>query len=346
MKLHTMNDWQPENGFQKITTIDCHTAGEPFRVIVDGLPDIPGSTILEKRRYVKENLDGLRTALMWEPRGHADMYGCIITPSVSSEADFGVLFMHNDGFSTMCGHGIIGVVTVVLETGLFPKTAPITTLRIDSPAGLITAHAHIVKNRVQQVSFQNVPSFVLALDQTVDVPDLGPVTYDLAFGGAFYAYTSAPAVGLSGVDAEFQNLIKTGMAIKQAVMTSRAIVHPFEPDLGFLYGAILIAPAIQTGSHSRNVCIFAEGEVDRSPTGTGVSGRLAIHFARGEIGIDESIVIESIIGTRFSGRVLQETRFGSYPAIIPEVTGSAYITGKHQFLIDPNDPLKQGFILR
>jgi trans-L-3-hydroxyproline dehydratase len=341
-----MKNWGPSKDWLRITTVDAHTEGEPFRVITSGFPDLPGETILARRRYAKEHLDHLRTALMWEPRGHADMYGCIVTPPVSPEADIGILFMHNEGYSTMCGHGIIGIVKVALEIGMLPLAAPETTVKIDTPAGLVTAHAKIADGRVKSVYFRNVPSFVLTLGETVDVPGLGKVRYDIAFGGAFYAYVQAQDVGLSCTPQNFRPLIEKGMAIKRAIMASRPIPHPFEADLSFLYGTIFIGPPLDEGAHSRNVCIFAEGEVDRSPTGTGVSGRLAIHHARGEIGLGESITIESIIGTRFTGRVVETTTFGAYTAIIPEVEGTAHITGRHEFLIDPSDPLRSGFILR
>ena len=346
-----MKRWEPPGDWLKITTIDAHTAGEPFRVITGGFPDLPGDTILARRRYARENLDHLRTALMWEPRGHADMYGCIVTPPVSPGADIGVLFMHNEGYSTMCGHGIIGITKVALETGLLPMTEPETMVKIDAPAGLVTAHARVVDGHVNSVYFHNVPSFVLALDETVEVPGLGEVRYDLAFGGAFYAYLQAEDVGLTCTPDNFRAFIEKGLAIKRAIVASRPIPHPFEEDLSFLYGPIFIGPPLDEGAlqgsvHSRNVCVFAAGEVDRCPTGTGVSGRLAIHHARGEIGVGEPIVIESIIGTRFSGRIVETTTFGPYPAIIPEVEGTAHITGRHEFLIDPDDPLKDGFILR
>ena len=338
--------FNPPSDWLKITAIDAHTGGEPFRVIVDGFPELKGSSILERRRYAKEKYDHLRTALMWEPRGHADMYGCILTPPVTPDADFGILFIHNEGFSTMCGHGIIGITTVVLETGMMQMNSPITEIKIDSPAGLIKAYAHIQNDRVRSVSFQNVSSFVAALDEVVNVPGLGQVRYDLAFGGAFYAYINAGVLGLTCTQKDYRQLIEKGMAIKSAIMRDRPITHPFEQDLGFLYGTIFVGPPTQTGSHSRNVCIFAEGEVDRSPTGTGVSGRLAIHHRRGEIEVNEPIVIESIIGSKFAGKVSQETTFGPYAAIIPEVEGQAYIVGKNELWINPNDPLRDGFILR
>jgi trans-L-3-hydroxyproline dehydratase len=341
-----MDKWTPPAHWQRITTIDAHTAGEPFRVITGGFPDLPGETMLARRRYAREHLDHWRTALMWEPRGHADMYGCILTPPVSPEADLGVLFIHNEGYSTMCGHGIIGLTTVALETGLLPMRAPETRIKIDTPAGLVTAQASISEGRVRSVRFRNVPAFVLALDETVEVPGLGQVRYDLAFGGAFYAYVKAADVGLTCTPKDFRSLVEKGMAIKRAVMKSRAIIHPFEEDLSFLYGTIFIGPASSPDAHSRHVCVFAAGEVDRSPTGTGVSGRLAIHHARGEVGLGEPIIIESIIGSRFIGRVVQTTVFGPHRAIIPEVEGAAHITGRHEFLIDPDDEWCNGFLLR
>jgi proline racemase len=344
--LERMRGWTPPEEWRKITTIDAHTAGEPFRVITGGYPDLPGNTILERRRYAMEHLDHLRTALMWEPRGHADMYGCIVTPPVSPEADLGVLFLHNEGYSTMCGHGIIGITKVALETGLLPMRPPETTVRIDTPAGLVTALAEIKDGGVGRVRFRNVPSFVLALDEVVEVPDLGLIRYDLAFGGAFYAFVRAESAGVRCEPVDFRPLIEKGMAIKRAIMDSRAVPHPFQPDLSFLYGTIFVGPPHSKEAHSRNVCIFAEGEVDRCPTGTGVSARLAIHHSRGEMGAGESMRVESILGTTFTGRIVETTEFGSYPAVIPEVEGSAHITGRHEFLIDPGDPLREGFILR
>lgn len=302
--------------------------------------------MLERRRYAREKLGGLRTALMWKPRGHADMYGCIVTPPATQDADLGVLFMHNEGFSTMCGHGIIALVTVLIETGMLAATSPSTEVRIDTPAGLVIATAQIDEDRVRSVSFRNVPSFVLALDETVAVPSLGPVRYDLAFGGAFYAYVAAADAGLRCTPEDYRLLIDKGMAIKRAISATRAIAHPFEDDLGFLYGTIFIEPVSAPGVHSRNVCIFAEGEVDRSPTGTGVSGRLALHHARGEMSVGESIVIESIIGSQFTCTISATTLFGQYEAIIPQVEGSAFITGRHEFLLNPDDELCSGFMLR
>ena len=338
--------WRPPEGCHRIETIDAHTGGEPFRVILSGYPELEGRTILELRRSALDHHDALRTSLMWEPRGHADMYGCVLVPPEREEADFGILFLHNEGYSTMCGHGIIAITTVVLETGMLPATGPETEVRIDTPAGLVVARGKMEGGRVTSVAFTNVPSFVLLSDQEVQVPGLGTVRYDVAFGGAFYAFVDAAEVGVTLGPESFQQLIDKGMAIKRAVIAAGGITHPFEEDLGFLYGTIFTGGALSEGADSRNVCIFAEGEVDRSPTGTGVSARAAIHRGRGEFGLREEMVVESIIGSRFSVRVLEDTTFGPFPAVIPEVEGSASITGRHEFVIDSDDPLRDGFIQR
>ena len=335
--------WTLPSDWTRVTTIDAHAAGEPLRVITGGIPPIPGDTILAKRRYARENLDHLRRALMFEPRGHADMYGCLLTEPVTPDGDLGVLFIHNEGYSTMCGHGVIALVTVLLETGMLQ---PRDVIRLDTPAGRVTARADFEGQRVRSVAFENVPSFAYSLDQSLNVPGIGDVRFDVGFGGAFYAYCKAETLGVRIVPEEFRKLIEAGMAVKRAVMDSLEIRHPFEKDLGFLYGTIIDGPPLEAGADSRNVCIFAEGEVDRSPTGTGVSGRVALEHAKGRLSVGQPFVIESLIGTRFTGRVVRETTFGEYAAIVPEVEGSAYITGRHEFLIAPDDPLKDGFILR
>ena len=339
--------FEPPKGWTRIRTIESHTGGEPFRVVIDGVGEIPGETILARRRHAEEHLEPIRRALMLEPRGHADMYGCFLTPPVRPDSDMGILFMHNAGFSTMCGHGIIAMTTVAIETGMVAASAPATTVRFDTPAGLVIAQGHLgADGRVERVSFENVPSFVLALDRQADVPDWGPVRYDLAFGGAFYAYVDASSLGLRCVPEETQRLIAAGRAIKQAVMANEEIFHPFERDLGFLYGVIFVEPLEKDGVHSRNVCVFADGEVDRSPTGTGVSGRAALHHARGEITVGEEIRIESLTGSAFDVQVLRTSTFGPYPAVLPRVSGTAHLLGQSEFWIDPRDPLGNGFLLR
>ncbi len=345
-RLNYLNGWKLPETWLKIKTIDAHTAGEPLRIILEGLPEIKGNTILEKREYMKENLDHLRTALIFEPRGHADMYGAIITEPEKEGSDFGVLFLHNEGYSTMCGHGIIALTKVAVQTGMIESTEPIIEIKFDTPAGLITSYAKVKDGKVESVYFHNVPSFVLTTDQFVDVQGIGKVKYDIAFGGAFYAFVNADDLGIGMKEDNFHELIEKGMAIKNAVMKSYPIKHPFEEDLNFLYGTIFYGKSHSKQADSRNVCIFADGEVDRSPTGTGVSARMALHFNNGEIGKDQKLIIESIIGTKFTGSVHRTTKFGKYDAVIPQVEGNAYITGRHEFVIDPDDPLKEGFILR
>jgi trans-L-3-hydroxyproline dehydratase len=236
-------------------------------------------------------------------------------------------------------------VKVGVETGLLKANESI--VKIDTPAGRVTATAHMQDGRVERVSFRNVPSFLLARDLTVDVDGLGAVTFDIAFGGAFYAYVDADSLNLELTPDQHSRLIDAGMRIKRAVMATYPIVHPEgDADLNFLYGTIFVKRLNTAGVHSRNVCIFAEGEVDRCPTGTGVSGRVAIHHAKGELPVGETITVESILGTTFTGCVVETTTVSDLPAVIPEVSGTAHITGRHEFLIDPDDPLRDGFILR
>ena len=339
----------PDSDWLQISTIDMHTGGEPLRVIVDGFPELKGNCVLDYRRYCKENYDYLRTALMFEPRGHADMYGCILTPPNDDAGDFGVVFLHNEGYSTMCGHAIIGPATLAIQMEWVEVNEGDHIIKIDAPCGRITSYATVEIGILKAVRFHCVPSFVAGLDKKVAVPGLGNVTYDLAYGGAYYAY-----VDMEKNDFEFdlsknayQELIKNGMDIKHAVMNKDPdIFHPFDKELGFLYGTIFLSKSEKKGIDSRNVCIFADGEVDRSPTGSGVSGRMAIHYLRNEITIGDSMQIESITDAVFIGSVIDEVDFGPFKAVIPQVEGTAFITGMHTFVIDPKDPMKDGFILR
>ena len=333
---------------QRIRTLDAHAEGEPLRVIVEGWPEPEGDTILAKRAYARRHQDALRRALMLEPRGHADMYGALPTRPVTPDGDLGVLFLHNEGFSTMCGHGIIGLTKVALDRGLVPDAANRTRLRYDTPAGRVDAWAERGEDgRVRSVTLRNVPSFVASRGGQVEVEGLSPVTYDLAYGGAFYAYVDAEPLGLSLVPESASELVRAGRAIKRAVMAVETPHHPDgDPDLGFLYGVIFCGPAAEPTNHSRHVCVFAEGEVDRSPTGTGVSARAALLHASGELATDEWITIESILGSSFDVKVGEETRVGSGAAVVPWVRGTAHLTGEHTFLLDPDDPFAHGFFLR
>ncbi|MDX1493529.1 MAG: proline racemase family protein [Longimicrobiales bacterium] len=375
-----LDRWSPPTSWREVVAVDAHTEGEPLRVVVGGFPELDGATVLERRRQARDHHDGLRRALMWEPRGHADMYGCIVGPPVTGRADLSVLFTHNEGFSTMCGHGIIGVVTVLLETGLLRPEETVlareeaashgadealgveaspgveassgvgtpndegVVVGIDTPAGFVQAAATLEDGRVVEVAFDNVPSFVARLGARLHVPGVGDVAYDLAYGGAFYAYVSAEELGLRLVPEEATRLAGVGRRIKESVQEADPPSHPEAADLGFLYGTIFVGPPHDRANHSRNVCVFADGEVDRCPTGTGVSGRLALHRARGELG-DEEIVVESILGTCFRGRIVGQGRVGDHEAVLPRVAGRAWITGVNRLLVDPADPLAEGFLL-
>ncbi len=329
----------------RITTIDAHTAGEPLRVVVDGFPTLDGDSILEKRRNVREHHDDLRTALLWEPRGHRDMYGAIPVDPETEDGDLGVLFATNDGYSSMCGHGIIALGAVLVETGMMDATTSAETIRFDTPAGRVTATAQVAEERVTSVAFDNVPSFVSALSETVEVPGLGTIEFDLAYGGAFYAYVDADQIDPTLVPEKAREIARIGMAIKRAVADTFDIEHPDEEDLSFLYGTIFRGQTDDETADSRNVCVFADGQIDRSPTGTGVSGRLAIQHERGDLEPGESFVVESIIGTRFTGRIAETASVDGIEAVIPSVEGSASITGRNELVLDPEDPLRDGFRL-
>jgi proline racemase len=340
----------------RVSTIDAHAAGEPLRLIVDGFPTPRGHTMLEKRDWVKRRADHLRRALMLEPRGHADMYGAVLTEPVSPGSHAGVLFMHNEGYSTMCGHGVIAVTTIALERGLLVPGGDGVTITYDAPAGTVRARARIRAGgpgepggagrsmRVESVAFLNVPSFVLHAGLSVKLQSK-QVRADVAFGGAFYAIVDSEAVGLPIDVAHLPELRRVGMAIKHAVEAQQTIAHPLDPGLSGIYGTIFTGPPCDERADLRNVTIFADAEVDRSPCGTGTAAVMAVIDAMGLLAADRPFVHESLIGTRFTGRVRSRTVVGEHQAVVPEIEGSAWITGEHTFLVDDDDPLKEGFRL-
>jgi proline racemase len=346
-------------------TIDAHAAGEPLRLILSGVPEPQGATMLDKRAWLKRTADHLRRALMLEPRGHQDMYGALLTRPVRPDSDAGVLFMHNEGYSTMCGHGVVAVGTLVFERGLLTTREP-HVLVLDTPAGQVRARANVARRsakaaasgveapgregvnepteatRVRSVAFENVPSFVLHAGLPVRAANRD-VRVDVAFGGAFYAIVDAEAVGLPIHPSRLQDLRRVGMEIKRAVEAARAVVHPLDAGLKGIYGTIFTGPAHEEGSDLRNVTIFADAEVDRSPCGTGTCAVMAVLDGMSLLPIDRPFVHESIVNTTFRGRVLRRATVGDWPAIVPELEGSAWITGEHQFILDDDDPLKDGF---
>ena len=330
-----------------LRTIDAHTAGEPLRLVVGGFPPVEGNTMLERRAWVREHHDDLRRALMLEPRGHADMYGALLTPPERDGSDAGVLFMHNEGYSTMCGHGVIAVTKIALERGLIvPRAAGRVVL--DTPAGQVVARADGSGApggpRVGRVSFRNVPSFVLHAAVPVRVNGR-TLTADVAFGGAFYAIVDSEAAGIPIAPERLADLRRTGMAIKAAVDTAVRVEHPDEPGLRGLYGTIFTGPANSPSADLRNVTIFADAEVDRSPCGTGTSALMAVLAAMGILDREQTFTSESIIGTLFRGRVLSHVQVGDLAAIEPEIEGEAYITGESTFFVHDDDPLRFGFRL-
>ena len=338
--------WKPPDNWLEIKTIDAHTGGEPLRIIVDGYPELFGNTILEKRKNAKERFDYIRKALMLEPRGHSDMYGAIITEPERDDSDFGVIFMHNDGYSTGCGHAVLAITKTFVETGLIKKIEPETMIKMDVPSGQITAFAQVDNGNVYGARFINVPSFVEYLDAEIEIPVYGKIKYDLAFGGAYYAIVDVDDIGIDFKPENINEIINMGMLIKRSISDRVEIKHPLEPDMNFLYGVIFsFSPEIKN-NHSRNICVFANGEVDRSPTGTGVSARAAIHYARNEISLDQPIIIESIVGSTFKVSVIKETIINGKEAIIPQIMGTANVISKNVFWIDPKDEIGKGFALR
>ena len=332
----------------RFRTIDAHTAGEPLRLVIEGWPAPAGKTMLERRAWARQHQDHIRRALMFEPRGHLDMYGALLTEPERPDSHAGVLFMHNEGFSTMCGHGIIAVVTMALERELISPGGDGLSVVLDAPAGQIRARAELTtvrgQRRVSRVSFVNVPSFVLASGVPVKIGSR-TVPVDVAFGGAFYAIVDAEAAGVPIVSERLTDLRQMGMTIARAVESQVTVVHPAEPGLTGIYGTIFTGPATVPDADLRNVTIFAESEVDRSPCGTGTCAVLAVLDAMGLVDDTRPFVHESIIGTTFSARVTSRTTVGEIAAIIPELSGEAWITGEHTFIVQNGDPLKRGFRL-
>jgi proline racemase len=326
------------------SAVDSHTEGMPTRVITGGLGPVPGETMQERRLYFQQHMDDLRLLLMREPRGHAAMSGAFLQPPTRPDADWGVLFVEVSGLLPMCGHGTIGVATVLVECGLVPVSEPETVIRLDTPAGLVEASVTVSDGHAEQVRLRNVPAFAAELDASVRVGGLGTVNYDMAFGGNFYALVDAASVGLEPVSANADGLIARGLEIMSAINAAAAPVHPVDTAIRGCKHVVFHAPG-QNGAHARNATAIHPGWLDRSPCGTGTSARMAALHARGELPIGREFVNESIIGGRFTGRLLEEVRLGDTPAVVPEVSGRAWITGMAQYLLDPTDPFPAGFAL-
>ena len=324
--------------------VDSHTEGMPTRVITGGLAPLPGASMQERRIYFQENLDELRQLLMREPRGHGAMSGAFLQPPTRSDADWGVLFIESSGCLPMCGHGAIGVATVLVECGLVEVSEPHTVIGLDTPAGLVRAEVAVQDGRAIRVTLRNVPSFVSELDATVLVDGLGSVSYDMAFGGNFYALVPAEAVGLRPVPEQAPSLIACGMRILDAINASAAPRHPADPAIQGCKHVVFHEPGTD-GADARNATAIHPGWLDRSPCGTGTSARMAQLHARDRLPLGQEFVNESVIGSRFVGRLVEEVTVGSLSAVIPEISGRAWITGMGQYLLDPSDPFPAGFTL-
>jgi proline racemase len=325
--------------------VDSHTEGMPTRVITGGVGVIPGATMAQRREYFVAHLDHLRTLLMYEPRGHSAMSGAILQPPTRPDADYGVLFIEVSGCLPMCGHGTIGVATVLVETGMVAVTTPVTTVRLDTPAGLVQVEVAVRDDgAATAATLRNVPSFPVTLDSTVDVPGYGAVGYDLAYGGNFYAIVSLADLGLAFERAAAGRLLAAGLSIMDAINTHARPVHPEDPGISGCHHVYLAAPG-SDAKHSRHAMAIHPGWFDRSPCGTGTSARMAQLWARGELPLDVEFVNESYIGTRFVGRLVEQTSVGGKAAVVPTVTGRAWVTGTAQYLLDPEDPFPAGFQL-
>jgi proline racemase len=328
-----------------ISAIDSHTEGEPARVVVGGVPVIPGNTIQEKWGWAKENLDGLRKMLMFEPRGSNVMSGSILTPPCTPGADIGVIYIEVSGFLPMCGHGTIATCTVLVDAGLVTVSEPVTELTLDTPAGLVKAKIRVKDGQAQDVTIQNIPSFLYKSDLMVDVPELGKVSLDIAYGGNFYALVPAEAVGLEIAPKSAKEVVRKGSLIREAIFEQVEVVHPTNPAIQYCTHVRFIGPSPTPGVTTRNTVLYAAEAIDRSPCGTGSSAEMAARHAKGLLKLNQEFVSESIIGSLFYGSLVEETYVGSYPAVIPTIRGRAFISGIQQFVLDSRDPWPTGFYL-
>ncbi|HVD58515.1 MAG TPA: proline racemase family protein [Thermoleophilaceae bacterium] len=326
------------------SAVDSHTEGMPTRVITGGVGPIPGDSMLDRKLHFERHMDGLRLMLMREPRGHGAMSGAILQPPLHERADWGVLFIEVSGCLPMCGHGTIGVATVLVETGMVEVSEPETVVRLDTPAGLVEARVAVEGGRARSVALRNVPSFLLGRDRSLEL-DGRPLSYDMAFGGNFYAILSADSAGLEVDPARADELVERGLEVMTAINASDRPEHPSDPRISGCKHVIFTAAGADGPRSQRSATSIHPGWLDRSPCGTGTSAKLAALHARGELGVGEPFVNRSVIGTRFEGRIVGETEVDGLPAVVPEITGRAWITGMGQYLLDPDDPFPEGFVL-
>lgn len=329
---------------RRFVAIDSHTEGMPTRVITEGVGIIPGATAFDRRRHFMQHMDDIRLLLMQEPRGHPAMSGAILQPSTRPDADWGIVYIEVSGCLPMCGHGTIGAVTVLIHEGLVEVHEPITTVRLDTPAGLVIATAEVEGGKARRVTLTNVPSFVVGLDRSVEVPGFGEIRYDMAFGGNFYAIIPTERFGLEHSRANKQAMLDAALRTMDAINAVDEPVHPENPEIRGVHHIYLEAPG-STAQHSRHAMAIHPGWFDRSPCGTGTSARMAQLHARGQLPLEQDFINESFIGTHFVGRLIEETSVGGQPAVIPTITGRAWVYGRAEYLYDPTDPFPTGFEL-
>ncbi|XP_029965867.1 trans-L-3-hydroxyproline dehydratase [Salarias fasciatus] len=332
-----------------LSVVDMHTGGEPLRIVLGGYPQVRGDSVLSKRRYVREHLDHLRKALMFEPRGHYDMYGALIVDSELPEADLAVLFMHNEGYSTMCGHAVIALGRFAVDYKLVREPrSPETQVNIHCPCGLVRAFVQYAAGKTGGVRFLSVPAFAFATDVTVAVEGFGEVTVDISYGGAFYAFVDAQRFGLDVSKSRTRDLVDAATAVSNAVKSQVKLHHPTSDDLAFLYGTVLTDGKDEFSPEpTANVCVFAEAQVDRSPTGSGVTARVALQHHKGQIRLNQTRTFQSgATGSQFTGKAVEETRCGDFRAVVVEVAGRAFYTGASHFVQEADDQLANGFLLK
>ncbi|RSK55658.1 proline racemase family protein [Bacillus canaveralius] len=327
---------------QYIQTIDSHTVGEPTRIITGGAPRILGSTMMEKKHYLESKMDWLRKLLMTEPRGHRDMFGAIITDPCSEGCDVGVIFMDNNGYLNMCGHGTIGTVTTALNIGMIE---PKRYIKVDTPAGIVDCEVEFINDKASKVTFTNIPAFVFEEKVKVNVEGLGNILVDVVFGGSIFGIVDAEELGLKLVSEEQQHLISLGNKIKKAINEQSKFQHPLKPEINSIDLIEFSLKSEKQNIDYRNTVIFGNGQIDRSPCGTGTCAKMALLFKQGKLQVGEEFIHESIIDSKFVGRIISLSKVGNFQAVIPQITGSAWVTGMHQFIIDSEDPFYEGFLL-
>ncbi len=331
---------------RSIIAVDSHTMGEPTRVVTGGIPNIPGNSMPEKKEFLKKNMDHLRRAIMLEPRGHDDMFGSVITAPTVPEADLGIIFMDSGGYLNMCGHGTIGAATVAVETGLVKVTEPETEVVLEAPAGIVRARVEVKGGRAKSVTFRNVPAFLYDKDVEIEIRPYGKVKIDIAFGGSFFAIVKAADLGVTVCKDEIYKLVDIGVKIREQANTAVRVLHPERPHINTIDLVEISDTPSHPEAHAKNIVIFGEKSVDRSPCGTGTCAKMADLYFKGELDIGSDFVHESILGTLFTGRLVEKAKVGDYDAVVPQITGRAFITGINHFMIDDEDPLKYGFSLR